>query len=300
MNVRELELFIAVVDGGSFANAAKESFISPVAVMKHMNSLEEEVGAQLLLRSARGVEPTDAGMFFYQKTRLLLLQLKETIDETKRIDQSDGLTIRVGTSLLKPPDLLFSVWEKIQTTTTAKYNIQLVPFEDTGRDIARVINNLGKDIDVICAIGTIPDWSKNCESIRIGYERTFMAVPKSNVLNASDCISPDDLHGQWVLVTPKGMNRELDEIAEFARDHGASTIEFPNAYDLDAVNYCIKHNALMFAFEYWEKVSPLISTIPVSWGNEMPINLFYPKASSRDVREFISVFKNALDEGTIP
>jgi len=66
------------------------------------------------------------------------------------------------------------------------------------------------------------------------------------------------------------------------------------------VNYCIKHNALMFAFEYWEKVSPLISTIPVSWGNEMPINLFYPKASSRDVREFISVFKNALDEGTIP
>ena len=53
--------FLEVVEDGSFAKAAKVLLISPIAVMKMINSLESLVGARLLGRSNRGVTPTSAG-----------------------------------------------------------------------------------------------------------------------------------------------------------------------------------------------------------------------------------------------
>ena len=50
----QIETFLTVADTGSFSQAAKQLFISPQAVIKQMNSLEESVGLTLLERSPRG------------------------------------------------------------------------------------------------------------------------------------------------------------------------------------------------------------------------------------------------------
>jgi DNA-binding transcriptional LysR family regulator len=61
-----METFVTVVDAGSFSAAARRVKLGQPAVSKAIAKLEEHLGARLLLRSTRGLTPTDAGQRFYE------------------------------------------------------------------------------------------------------------------------------------------------------------------------------------------------------------------------------------------
>ena len=61
-----METFATVVDAGSFSAAARRLKLGQPAVSKSIAQLEEHLGARLLLRSTRGLTPTDAGQRFYE------------------------------------------------------------------------------------------------------------------------------------------------------------------------------------------------------------------------------------------
>ena len=61
MHNPQLETFLRVADAGSFNRAAEESFITPAAVIKQINLLEENLGVKLFDRSHRGLTLTKAG-----------------------------------------------------------------------------------------------------------------------------------------------------------------------------------------------------------------------------------------------
>lgn len=56
-----LDLFLKVAELGSFSKAAEASFITPSAVIKQINLLEEDVGVRLFERTHRGLTLTKAG-----------------------------------------------------------------------------------------------------------------------------------------------------------------------------------------------------------------------------------------------
>ena len=58
---RQIYVFTACVESGSFAKAAEKLYLSPPAVMKQINELEKKLGVTLLERTSRGVVPTAAG-----------------------------------------------------------------------------------------------------------------------------------------------------------------------------------------------------------------------------------------------
>lgn len=62
----QLETFLRVADAGSFNKAAEESYITPTAVIKQINLLEESLGVKLFDRSHRGLQLTKAGRSMYQ------------------------------------------------------------------------------------------------------------------------------------------------------------------------------------------------------------------------------------------
>ena len=61
MDLRKLELFLAVVDAGTFTAAADAVHVAQPSISLAVKELERELGAQLLVRSRRGVELTAAG-----------------------------------------------------------------------------------------------------------------------------------------------------------------------------------------------------------------------------------------------
>ncbi len=72
MDLRKLEIFIRVVEAGSLTAGAKRCGVSQPAASQQIQSLEEEVGESLLVRSRRGVEPTAAGHTVFKHGKDLL------------------------------------------------------------------------------------------------------------------------------------------------------------------------------------------------------------------------------------
>jgi DNA-binding transcriptional LysR family regulator len=64
-----METFVSVVEAGSFSGGARRLNIGQPAVSKSIAQLEERLGVRLLMRSTRGLTPTEAGMQFYERAK---------------------------------------------------------------------------------------------------------------------------------------------------------------------------------------------------------------------------------------
>lgn len=77
MELRQLRYFVAIVDHGSLSRAARVLHVAQPALTQQVQQLEEELGAQLLHRSAQGVMSTDAGKTFYEHAQAILKQVED-------------------------------------------------------------------------------------------------------------------------------------------------------------------------------------------------------------------------------
>ena len=86
MELRHLRYFVAVADAGSLTVAAEESLhTSQPSLSRQIRDLEAEVGAQLLTRSAHGIELTPAGRAFLDHARLVLAQVEAAGEAARRV-----------------------------------------------------------------------------------------------------------------------------------------------------------------------------------------------------------------------
>jgi LysR family transcriptional regulator, hca operon transcriptional activator len=86
MELRHLRYFIAVADAGSLRVAAAEKLnTSQPSLGRQIRDLEDEVGAQLLTRSARGIELTPAGRAFLEHARTVLSQVEAATEAARRV-----------------------------------------------------------------------------------------------------------------------------------------------------------------------------------------------------------------------
>jgi DNA-binding transcriptional LysR family regulator len=91
MDTRQLAAFCAVVERKSFSQAAERLGVTQPAVSLQIRSLEQRLGRQLLDRSGRRVEPTEAGLRLYASAQRLLA-LEESLLEELSEDEEGALT----------------------------------------------------------------------------------------------------------------------------------------------------------------------------------------------------------------
>lgn len=72
-----MQTFLTVVDTGSFSNAARRLNVGQPAVSKTIAQLERRLGVMLLVRSTRGLAPTEAGLNFYERARRSVEEAEE-------------------------------------------------------------------------------------------------------------------------------------------------------------------------------------------------------------------------------
>lgn len=86
MELRHLRYFIAVSETNSLTLAAKAKLhTSQPSLSRQIRALEEEIGAQLLTRGARGIELTPAGQVFLDHARLVLSQVEAAAQAARRV-----------------------------------------------------------------------------------------------------------------------------------------------------------------------------------------------------------------------
>ena len=86
MELRHLRYFVAVAEAGSLTVAAEGKLhTSQPSLSRQIRNLEDEVGAQLLRRSARGIELTPAGRTFLDHARVVLSQVEAAGEAARRV-----------------------------------------------------------------------------------------------------------------------------------------------------------------------------------------------------------------------
>ncbi len=98
MNLKQLEVFLAVAETGSFSRAAEATFITQSTVSQHISSLENEFGLKLLDRTGKGVFPTGAGKILLERARQLVSQAKEVPLAMKRFKGLEHGILKIGAS----------------------------------------------------------------------------------------------------------------------------------------------------------------------------------------------------------
>lgn len=84
MDMRQLRYFVQIVESGSLAKASRQVFIAQPALSQQMARLEEEVGKPLLIRSSRGVTPTENGLALYHHAKFMLRQLDQAVSVARQ------------------------------------------------------------------------------------------------------------------------------------------------------------------------------------------------------------------------
>ena len=77
--LQAIETFVRVVDTGSFSTAARLQNVGQPTVSKLIAQLEDWLGVRLLLRSTRGLTPTEAGLSFYPRARRMIEEADEAV-----------------------------------------------------------------------------------------------------------------------------------------------------------------------------------------------------------------------------
>jgi len=85
MELRHLRYFVGVVEAGSVTVAARKLHTSQPSLSRQIRDLEEEIGAQLLTRRARGIELTPAGRAFLEHARVALAQVAGAAEAARRV-----------------------------------------------------------------------------------------------------------------------------------------------------------------------------------------------------------------------
>jgi len=75
--LRDMEMFVRIVEAGSFSAAARDLNMGQPAVSKTIAGLEERLGVRLLIRSTRRLSPTEAGLAFYERALHAIAEANE-------------------------------------------------------------------------------------------------------------------------------------------------------------------------------------------------------------------------------
>ena len=190
-----LEIYVRVVDTGSFSAVARHQQIGQPAVSKAVVQLEEWLGVRLLMRSTRSLVPTEAGQIFYERAKRTIEEAHEAVLAARGSAYGLSGRLRVSTSVC------FGRLHVIPNLSTfldehPDLEIELV-LDDRHLDL------INEGIDVSLRMGAMPD--SNMTARRIAEGRRIVVATPTHLQRHGTPSSPSELiRHQAVIYAPGG------------------------------------------------------------------------------------------------
>lgn len=206
-----LQLFVRVVDAGSFTQAARELNLGQPAVSKQIAGLETRLGTPLLNRTSRGLTPTLAGQDLYDSAVRVLGDLEETESRIGRGSVSPAGLVRFAT----PPAL-------VRMFVIPRLPDFFAQFPDVSVELSvseRHVDLVRDGIDVAMRVGHLSDSSLVVR--RIGSVHMCTVATPAYLARHGTPAVPDDLCAhKLVMAHHQGATMPW----QFKRDDGAWTL----------------------------------------------------------------------------
>ncbi|BEP60538.1 LysR family transcriptional regulator [Variovorax sp. V213] len=202
-----MEMFVRVVETGSFSKAALEFHTTQPTVTKQVAATEARLKVRLLNRNTRGVSLTEPGALYYEKCKNIVREAEEAESIVQlRQNQAQGL-LRVGTSV--------AFGRRVVVPLALEYmrrhpQVQLdLSFED------RYVDLIAQGIDVAIRMGKLADSSLGARYLGTnpwamvaapGYLKKHGTPRRAQDLSAHVALIYSSVVGDefWRMHTPKG------------------------------------------------------------------------------------------------
>ncbi|MCB1049026.1 MAG: LysR family transcriptional regulator [Acidobacteria bacterium] len=169
LDLNRARVFSALVEAGSFVRAAKILRQPKSRVSRNLAALEEQLGVQLIYRTTRRFQLTEAGRLFYEGIHDHLIALDSAAREVGRFSTEISGRIRIGA----PEDFgTLVVTELVDEFADQHRNVKFdLHFSN------RMVNLVEEGIDLTIRIGRMPD--ESVKARRVGTMRFWLvASPK--------------------------------------------------------------------------------------------------------------------------
>jgi DNA-binding transcriptional LysR family regulator len=190
MDLQQLRSFVAVAYHAHFTRAAEELHIGQPAVSQHVRRLEAELGVELLARTSRSVEITQAGQIMLARIERALGELDAGVGELEELRglRRGHLAIGAMQSLLP-----FDLSGALATFRAAYPGVDIRLVEGSARDLLESLATDRIDVAFAPLDANVPD---NLESHQLFAERLVAIVSPSSPLAERSGVDVADLRDE--------------------------------------------------------------------------------------------------------
>lgn len=285
MHNDSLVVFAEVVEYKSFSAASRVLFISPVAIRKHIDKLEKELGVNLFERSSKGVILTEKGEILYVAVK----KMQNIYDECLLKLKADRKNkIRVGLSryfLLGNTDIVFK-W----LFDNNNYQVDIVEIDESYCFVEDNLDKLGKQVDILIG-SSVEELDRHYQQTIITSIKPGLLVPKTHRLANNKIITINDIKDSNIYVNGACSCQEINEEIQILKDN-SNVVMIDKENDLaDKYQDCIKDNNLLFCTNYLSMDFLDASIIPLDFAKPIPFSFVYLKTCDYEIKHFANCMK---------
>lgn len=279
----KLETFITVADTGSINKAAEQLNLAPVSIKRQLDSIENEIGTQLLIRNSFGTQLTEAGKIYYDFANNTLSEYQNAKMKIKDISNysSNTLLICTGEGYSSLPLDLFTL--AFLEKYPAKQAIYLPCSSNTWFDL---VKEQKADCAFVTSESFVAESDNNLKFIPL-YDRKFMLIiGNKDALASKSHISISDLMDRTIHFNVD----YFPELTSFLFAHNVKVKDMKESPTSSVVFNIVSSGELYLALEPLDKqYTPLLS-IPFDYP---PINCGWltHKQCSQTLKDYIELSK---------
>lgn len=207
MEIRAMRYFVEVVQAGTFSAASARLHVAQPAISRQVQSLEQEFGQPLLLRSPQGPKLTPVGRIFYERARALVESFDELAADIRAVGSDNERRVRIGV----PPTCAADQGVDLWTTISARMpNRRVEIIEGLSRFLPELLRR--GDVDVVLSLHCSTDL--DIEYRLVEREEMVLLMPLGHPLaRVETTISLADI-AQVPLILSAGFETVLRDFAQ--------------------------------------------------------------------------------------
>ena len=206
MDLRQLRYLVAVADEGGIRRASRRLHLAQPSLSQALRQLEDELGVELIRRSARGAELSDAGVEFVEYARDILDRAGAAQSAMRRRAEQRSATLRVGllAGIIAAGELTAPILQRFQA---ARPDVQVQLSDIGGFDQAAPLKSGEVDVALVRApVGDrevrLTPLATDPRLILVGATHELAGVDRVNLEDVLDertvpVVAPDDFSAFW-------------------------------------------------------------------------------------------------------
>ncbi|MFD5741130.1 LysR family transcriptional regulator [Streptomyces massasporeus] len=234
---RQLRCLVAIVDEGTFTDAAHALGVSQAAVSRTLASLERALGVRLLRRTSREVTPTTTGLRVVAQARRVLGE----VDDLVREATSGHAVLRIGYA-----------WSALGRHTSAFQRRWAQDRPGTELHLVRVNSATAGLAEGVCDLAVVrrPPEDRRIDSAIVGLERRMVALAADDPLAGRRSVRLADLSGRTLLIDRRTGTTTPDLWPPDSRPATEETHDVDDWLTVIATGRCVGMTAESTAHQY--------------------------------------------------